>query len=157
MTQQHIVAISFVLFFCSHGTPAQSQEMKNAPSKPSQEAPLYSSEPAQPITPPTEPSSQIPPSSQPSQSSPWSSSKPVEVHTCGEKRACTATERTLRQRGFELRPTTPPADILTSSVPGLYTVQHQGGGKADQYFLRGFDADHGTDFAIYVDGIPVNI
>src|SRR5215831_7255247 len=135
MTQQHIVAISFVLFFCGHGTPAQSQEMKNAPSRPSQEAPLYSSEPAQPITPPSEPS----------QSSPGASSKPVEVYTFGEQPVSTATERTIRQRDFELRPTTTPADILTSSVPGLYTVQHQGGGKADQYFLRGFDADHGTD------------
>ena len=157
MTKQHIVAISFVLFFCGHETPAQSQEVKNAPSKPSQEAPVYSSEPAQPITPPSEPSSQIPPSSEPSQSSPGASSKPVEVYTFGEQPVSTATERTIRQRDFELRPTTTPADILTSSVPGLYTVQHQGGGKADQYFLRGFDADHGTDFAIYVDGIPVNI
>ena len=36
-------------------------------------------------------------------------------------------------------------------------MQHLGGGKADEYFLRGFDADHGTDFAIFVDGIPVNL
>src|SRR5262245_47819066 len=142
MTQQHIVAISFVLFFCGHGTPAQSQEM----NKPSQEAPLYSSEPAQPITPPSVPSSQTPPYSAPSQTPPAPASKPVEVYTIGEQPVSTATERTIRQRDFELRPTTTPADILTSSVPGLYTVQHQGGGKADQYFLRGFDADHGTDF-----------
>jgi hypothetical protein len=41
-------------------------------------------------------------------------------------------------------------------VPGVYVVQHAGGGKANQYFLRGFDADHGTDIALSVDGVPVN-
>lgn len=80
-----------------------------------------------------------------------------EIYVWGEQPVSTATEQTIRQKDFELRPTATPVDILTSSVPGLYTVQHQGGGKADQYFLRGFDSDHGTDFAIYVDGIPVNI
>ena len=40
-------------------------------------------------------------------------------------------------------------------VPGLFIAQHQGGGKADQIFLRGFDADHGTDVAVFIDGIPV--
>src|SRR5262252_2556298 len=101
MTQQHIVAISFVLFFCSHGTPAQSQEMQNAPPpKPSQEAPAYPSEPAQPTTPPSEPSQQSTPSSQPSQPSPGASSQPVEVYTFGEQPVSTATERTIRQRDF---------------------------------------------------------
>ncbi len=42
-------------------------------------------------------------------------------------------------------------------VPGLLAVQHQGGGKADQLFLRGFDADHGTDVGVFVDGVPVNL
>jgi len=42
-------------------------------------------------------------------------------------------------------------------VPGLFIAQHAGGGKAEQIFLRGFDCDHGTDFASYVDGIPVNM
>jgi len=41
-------------------------------------------------------------------------------------------------------------------VPGLVISQHQGGGKAEQYFLRGFDADHGTDLALFIDGLPVN-
>jgi outer membrane receptor protein involved in Fe transport len=35
--------------------------------------------------------------------------------------------------------------------------QHQGGGKAEQYLLRGFDADHGTDIALFVDGLPINL
>ncbi|HYA27725.1 MAG TPA: TonB-dependent receptor [Acidobacteriota bacterium] len=91
------------------------------------------------------------------QSSPATSAQPTEIYVWGEQPVSTATEKNVRQKDLELRPTTTPVDILTSSVPGLYTVQHQGGGKADQYFLRGFDADHGTDFAIFVDGIPVNI
>jgi hypothetical protein len=42
-------------------------------------------------------------------------------------------------------------------VPGLFIGQHQGGGKAEQLFLRGFDADHGTDIDLHVDGIPINM
>ncbi|GAC1307583.1 MAG: TonB-dependent receptor [Mucilaginibacter sp.] len=42
-------------------------------------------------------------------------------------------------------------------VPGLFIGQHQGGGKAEQMFLRGFDADHGTDVSLNVDGIPINM
>ena len=42
-------------------------------------------------------------------------------------------------------------------MPGLFIGQHAGGGKAEQLFLRGFDVDHGTDVAISVDGMPVNM
>jgi outer membrane receptor protein involved in Fe transport len=42
-------------------------------------------------------------------------------------------------------------------TPGLVLVQHSGGGKANQYFLRGFDADHGTDLALSIDGVPINM
>jgi outer membrane receptor for Fe3+-dicitrate len=42
-------------------------------------------------------------------------------------------------------------------IPGIVIGQHQGGGKAEQIFLRGFDADHGTDFREDVDGLPVNM
>jgi TonB-dependent Receptor Plug Domain len=59
-------------------------------------------------------------------------------------------------RDFQLRPEGRPADILRL-VPGFVISQHQGGGKAEQYFLRGFDADHGTDVALYLDGLPVNL
>lgn len=47
-------------------------------------------------------------------------------------------------------------DILRQ-VPGLFIGQHAGGGKAEQIFLRGFDIDHGTDIALTVDGLPVNM
>ena len=43
------------------------------------------------------------------------------------------------------------------AVPGMVVTQHAGGGKANQYFLRGFNLDHGTDFAISLDGMPVNL
>ncbi len=46
---------------------------------------------------------------------------------------------------------------LLRKVPGLFIGQHAGGGKAEQIFLRGFDVDHGTDVAISVDGMPVNM
>ena len=55
-----------------------------------------------------------------------------------------------------LRPVNSGQDLLRL-VPGLFIAQHAGGGKAEQIFLRGFDADHGTDFAISVDGMPVNM
>ncbi|MFN4324551.1 MAG: TonB-dependent receptor [Azonexus sp.] len=42
-------------------------------------------------------------------------------------------------------------------VPGLIVTQHAGDGKANQYFLRGFNLDHGTDFATFVGGVPVNM
>ena len=57
---------------------------------------------------------------------------------------------------LENRPTLRPGEIL-EVVPGLVVTQHSGDGKANQYFLRGFNLDHGTDFATRVDGIPVNM
>jgi len=49
------------------------------------------------------------------------------------------------------------AQEILRRVPGLIIGQHAGGGKAEQLFLRGFDIDHGTDVAIQVDGLPVNL
>ncbi|TAJ96804.1 TonB-dependent receptor, partial [bacterium] len=90
------------------------------------------------------------------QDTPASSSQPAEVYVWGKQPTSTATEQSIRARDFELRPSSTPSDILRL-VPGLFIAQHAGGGKADQIFLRGFDADHGTDVAIFVDGIPVNM
>lgn len=49
-----------------------------------------------------------------------------------------------------------PGEVL-ETVPGLVVTQHSGDGKANQYFLRGYNLDHGTDLASYVDGVPVNM
>ncbi len=62
----------------------------------------------------------------------------------------------IRNIDLEIRPNKSSQDLL-KLVPGLITAQHAGGGKAEQIFLRGFDADHGTDINISVDGIPVNM
>ena len=67
-----------------------------------------------------------------------------------------ASAQEIRARDFELRPHATTQEVL-QNVPGLVVSQHQGGGKAMQYLIRGFDADHGTDFAIFVDGVPVNL
>ncbi|MFI5297181.1 MAG: TonB family protein [Polyangiales bacterium] len=67
-----------------------------------------------------------------------------------------ASSFAVRDREFQLRPIASVQDILRVT-PGLVMVQHSGGGKANQYFLRGFDADHGTDLALSIDGIPINM
>jgi outer membrane cobalamin receptor len=57
---------------------------------------------------------------------------------------------------LKLRPVNNTQDLMRL-VPGLFTAQHQGGGKAEQIFLRGFDCDHGTDVNVSVDNMPVNM
>lgn len=57
---------------------------------------------------------------------------------------------------LQLRPISSAHDFL-KTVPGLFIAQHAGGGKAEQIFLRGFDNDHGTDFAVLVDDIGINL
>ncbi|WP_242206604.1 TonB-dependent receptor [Aestuariivivens insulae] len=63
---------------------------------------------------------------------------------------------TVAKLDLAVNPVNSSQDILRK-VPGLITGQHAGGGKAEQLFLRGFDVDHGTDVALSVDGIPVNM
>ncbi len=64
----------------------------------------------------------------------------------------------IRITGDELnaRPVTRPGEVL-EAVPGLIVTQHSGEGKANQYFLRGYNLDHGTDLALYVDDVPANM
>ncbi|MBX2841849.1 MAG: TonB-dependent receptor plug domain-containing protein [Flammeovirgaceae bacterium] len=57
---------------------------------------------------------------------------------------------------LKLRPVNNAQELLRT-IPGLFIAQHAGGGKAEQIFLRGFDIDHGTDIALSVDGLPVNM
>src|SRR6195256_3255810 len=67
-----------------------------------------------------------------------------------------ASQITIAGEELNARPVTRPGEIL-EAVPGLIVTQHSGDGKANQYFLRGFNLDHGTDLAISVDGMPVNM
>ena len=63
---------------------------------------------------------------------------------------------TIAKIDLQVNPVNSSQEILRK-VPGLFIGQHAGGGKAEQIFLRGFDIDHGTDLAISVDGMPVNM
>ncbi len=81
---------------------------------------------------------------------------PVEVYVWGQQPTSAATEQTRWSKDLELRPSNTPSDVMRLT-PTLMISQHHGGGKADQILLRGFDSDHGTDFQVTVDGIPVNM
>ena len=67
-----------------------------------------------------------------------------------------ASELRVSGEQFNARPAARVGELL-EVVPGLIVTQHSGEGKANQYFLRGFNLDHGTDLAITVDGMPVNM
>jgi outer membrane receptor protein involved in Fe transport len=70
--------------------------------------------------------------------------------------ADSASEGAVERESYQSRPKLRPGDIV-EAVPGVVATQHSGDGKANQYFLRGFNLDHGTDFAVTVDGMPVNM
>ncbi|WP_243655587.1 TonB-dependent receptor [Roseateles saccharophilus] len=67
-----------------------------------------------------------------------------------------ASQGVVRAELLKVRPLLRPGEVL-ETVPGLVVTQHSGDGKANQYFLRGFNLDHGTDFATTVNGMPVNM
>jgi len=67
-----------------------------------------------------------------------------------------ASQGTIRAELLKSRPPQRPGEVL-EFVPGMIVTQHSGDGKANQYFLRGFNLDHGTDFATTLAGVPVNM
>ncbi len=71
-------------------------------------------------------------------------------------KADAASEGAVGGEDLLVRPMLRVADLL-EAVPGLIAAQHSGSGKANQYFLRGFNLDHGTDFTTYVDDVPWNL
>ncbi len=66
------------------------------------------------------------------------------------------TQGTVGATEIQDRPILRSGEVL-ETVPGLIITQHAGGGKANQYFLRGFNLDHGTDIAIFLDDMPLNL
>ncbi|MBC2607849.1 TonB-dependent receptor [Pelagicoccus albus] len=70
--------------------------------------------------------------------------------------AISASEGIIGQVDLETRPMLRTGEML-EAIPGMIVTQHSGSGKANQYFLRGFNLDHGTDFATWIDGMPVNM
>ena len=84
---------------------------------------------------------------------------PVEVsgnYDNGVGTSDAASQGSVNAKLIENRPVLRPGEVL-EFVPGLIVSQHSGDGKANQYYLRGFNLDHGTDFATFVDGMPVNM
>ena len=71
-------------------------------------------------------------------------------------RAEAASEGYISGADLLIRPMLKTAELL-ESMPGMVAVQHSGSGKANQYFLRGFNLDHGTDYTAHVDGMPLNM
>jgi outer membrane receptor protein involved in Fe transport len=69
--------------------------------------------------------------------------------------ASTASEGVVADQEVQLAPTYRPGQLL-ETVPGLIVTLHSGEGKANQYLLRGYNLDHGTDLETYVDGMPIN-
>jgi hypothetical protein len=67
-----------------------------------------------------------------------------------------ASQGVINRDLLKSRPALRPGEVL-EFVPGLIVTQHSGDGKANQYFLRGFNLDHGTDFATRINGMPVNM
>ena len=70
--------------------------------------------------------------------------------------ADSASQGNVGQEQIKYRPISRPGEVL-ETVPGLIASQHSGEGKANQYYLRGFNLDHGTDFLTQIDGVPVNM
>ena len=67
-----------------------------------------------------------------------------------------ASEGSITGADLLVRPLLRVAELL-EAVPGMIAAQHSGSGKANQYFLRGFNLDHGTDFTTYIDGVQMNL
>ncbi len=78
-----------------------------------------------------------------------------QANAKARKAITSSNSQIIRDRDLSLRVMTDPSDVI-KVTPGLFTGQHAGGGKANQYFIRGFDADHGTDLSLWFDGMPIN-
>src|SRR5712691_10133945 len=90
-----------------------------------------------------------------------SADRPDEIRVIGHYENAVGTSDAASQGNItpkliEERPTLRPGEVL-ETVPGVIITQHSGEGKANQYFLRGFNLDHGSDFAMTVAGTPVNM
>ena len=83
-----------------------------------------------------------------------------EIHVWGRSlqllgTADSASQGVVGYDDFSTRPLARVAELM-EVIPGMIATQHSGPGKANQYFLRGFNLDHGSDFSTYFDGMPVN-
>ena len=81
---------------------------------------------------------------------------PITVVAKGVSNATAASQGDISQTQLESQPLLRPGAVL-ENVPGLIVTQHSGEGKANQYFLRAFNLDHGTDLSTSIDDMPVNM
>jgi outer membrane receptor protein involved in Fe transport len=126
------------------------------PAAPLQAAPPTAAQPAVNEAPPAEPNASLPPPDAVAADAEVAGADSEVIEIDDHAPAESASSVHLSAEDLRMRSRTQVSDILRQ-VPGLMVSQHAGGGKSDQYFIRGFDADHGTDIAIYADGIPVNL
>ncbi|MEP2603476.1 MAG: TonB-dependent receptor, partial [Paraglaciecola sp.] len=77
-----------------------------------------------------------------------------QAHLIGD--SLSASEGVIGYGDIQQRPMLRAGEVL-EFIPGMVVTQHSGSGKANQYFLRGFNLDHGTDFSTTLDGMPVNM
>jgi hypothetical protein len=145
------VAVGAVLT-CALAPPALAQP--DSPPDAGVDAP-----PPEPVPPPPPPPTPAPPpppavSDAQLEKIAEAAAETIEINDTAPAESASSVHLSLDDLQYRSR--TQVSDILRQ-VPGLMVSQHAGGGKSDQYFIRGFDADHGTDIAIYADGIPVNM
>jgi len=80
-----------------------------------------------------------------------------EITVMADRPVAASSQQFIPDKEILLQPQGRPAQVLRL-IPGFIAVEHSGGaGKADQYFLRGFDADHGSDVAFFADNMPINL
>jgi outer membrane receptor protein involved in Fe transport len=80
-----------------------------------------------------------------------------EISVQDQRPVAASSQQFIPDKEYLLQPQGRPAQVLRL-IPGFMAIEHSGGaGKADQYLLRGFDADHGTDVAFFTDGMPINL
>jgi hydrogenase/urease accessory protein HupE len=134
--------VATMILACLVGSSAIAQETRNAPLIPGQEA------------------TNAPVKTAPSETNAGPTRLPEVVVQGREDSllgvADSAGQGTTGAAQLRDRPILRTGEIL-ETVPGVIITQHAGGGKANQYFLRGFNLDHGTDFAIFLDSMPLNL
>ncbi|TGK12007.1 TonB-dependent receptor [Leptospira fletcheri] len=90
-----------------------------------------------------------------SDSSRQTNAKNEGITVRGKADSRSASEGRIDSQRLKARPIQNVGE-LAEAIPGVIVTQHSGGGKANQFFLRGFNLDHGTDFASSIDGVPIN-
>ena len=144
---RHVVTFAVVSLFVGFGASSQPPRAADAQS------------PAASASPSASPSASAAPSPSPSPTplreiGRTATTRGRQANLVGT--ATAASEGTIDQQQIDARPVLRPGEVL-EAIPGLIISQHSGEGKANQYYLRGFQLDHGTDLAGTIDGIPVNM